>query len=361
MNKATTLFCLLLPVSLLAQNISFSIKMIFHPVLRPKHIYVFQSYERKIDTLAYPLNDTLLYTGTITKPGIFQIVKDSGVFQIWVDSIPMSFDVNEEKKGKYSKLTITNLNGSEDTRLLHQMTIPTSDTIRHSADLSSAYRDSLKNILTKNNTFFHNKAYRIIDSLFKTFPESPIIPFYISYYRTILSPDTIKTFYDRLPESSRNSEEGEDVRILLQRTTLLKKGSPFTDFTMKTSEGKKLSLHSVSAKYILLDFWASWCGPCRAENPHLLQLYDKYKGKGFEIIGISFDDSETKWLEAIRKDKLNWLHVSELKYRDNELAKKYYITGIPFLVLLDSNYKVAGIPYFVRDLDGILATLLGKN
>lgn len=128
------------------------------------------------------------------------------------------------------------------------------------------------------------------------------------------------------------------TQILNETIALLKKveiGQPAVDFTLNTPEGKPLMLSSLYGKYILIDFWASWCNPCRQENPNVVKAYKKYKAKGFDILGVSLDKDKTKWEGAIKSDKLTWHHVSDLKGWDNEVAKLYGIRSIPSNVLLD--------------------------
>ncbi|HEX3007760.1 MAG TPA: TlpA disulfide reductase family protein, partial [Bacteroidales bacterium] len=98
-------------------------------------------------------------------------------------------------------------------------------------------------------------------------------------------------------------------------------GQPAIDFPMNTPEGNPLQLSSLYGKYLLVDFWASWCPPCRAENPNVVAAYKKYHGKGFEILGVSFDKDKDKWVKAIKDDKLSWKHVSDLSGWDNAAGK----------------------------------------
>ncbi|MFV0554712.1 MAG: TlpA family protein disulfide reductase [Mangrovibacterium sp.] len=112
-------------------------------------------------------------------------------------------------------------------------------------------------------------------------------------------------------------------------------GKPAPDFTLNDPEGNPISLSSFKGKILLLDFWASWCGPCRAENPNVVKAYGKYHDKGFEILGVSLDTGKDKWLKAIKDDGLVWNHVSELKGWKGEVSALYGVKGIPHTVLID--------------------------
>jgi thiol-disulfide isomerase/thioredoxin len=118
-------------------------------------------------------------------------------------------------------------------------------------------------------------------------------------------------------------------------------GTP-PDFTQKAPDGSEISLSDLRGKVVLIDFWASWCGPCRRENPNVVRLYEKYRDKGFEIIGVSLDRSRDRWLQAIDQDGLDWLHVSDLKYWQNEVAQLYNVSAIPKTFLLDAEGKIIG-------------------
>ena len=119
-------------------------------------------------------------------------------------------------------------------------------------------------------------------------------------------------------------------------------GAVAPDFTMNDTMDKPIQLSSLRGKVVLVDFWASWCGPCRQENPNVVKLYQQYKDKGFEILGVSLDRTKEEWLKAIQDDKLTWLHVSDLKYWQNSAAQLYAVNAIPQSFLLDKDGKIIG-------------------
>ncbi len=114
-------------------------------------------------------------------------------------------------------------------------------------------------------------------------------------------------------------------------------GQPAPEISLPSPEGQPVALSSLRGKYVLIDFWASWCGPCRKENPNVVKLYEQHKGKDFEIYGVSLDRDRNAWLEAIRKDGLKWVHVSDLKFWQSGVVPLYRIEGIPMTVLVDKN------------------------
>ncbi len=117
-------------------------------------------------------------------------------------------------------------------------------------------------------------------------------------------------------------------------------GKPAPDFTLPTPDGKTVSLSSFRGKFVLVDFWASWCGPCRGENPNVVAAYNRFKDRNFTVLGVSLDREKDPWVQAIRDDKLDWTHVSDLKFWNSQVVPLYHIEGIPFNVLLDPEGKV---------------------
>lgn len=153
------------------------------------------------------------------------------------------------------------------------------------------------------------------------------------------------------------------VKQLADREKLLSKllpGMPAPDFTMNDSTGNAIALSSFKGKVVLVDFWASWCSPCRAENPNVVKAFKKYSPKGFTVFGVSLDTDRQKWIAAIAKDQLTWTHVSDLVGWKNAAAKQYGVMSIPANFLLDKEGKIIGSNLRGADLDKKLEEVLGK-
>jgi thiol-disulfide isomerase/thioredoxin len=152
----------------------------------------------------------------------------------------------------------------------------------------------------------------------------------------------IKSYAQRYAEKYKNTEPEAVAKIqqLLNQSATFSPGGEAPGFTMNTPDGNPLSLQSLRGKVVLIDFWASWCGPCRRENPHVVAAYQQYHGKGFDVLGVSLDKTKDRWLAAIEKDGLIWHHVSDLKGWQNAAAQLYGVRSIPHTVLLDREGKI---------------------
>lgn len=147
-----------------------------------------------------------------------------------------------------------------------------------------------------------------------------------------------KQFVDAFKDSDPSAAAGMQEQVERMKSFVV--GGQAPDFTQKTPEGEEMSLSDLRGKVVLVDFWASWCGPCRRENPNVVRMYDKYKDKGFDILGVSLDKAHDRWVQAIEQDGLGWHHVSDLKGWNNEVAQTYGVRSIPQTVLVGEDGRI---------------------
>ncbi|MBO9563894.1 MAG: AhpC/TSA family protein [Niastella sp.] len=209
-----------------------------------------------------------------------------------------------------------------------------------------AVRDSF---ITREQTLF-NESFKIHLAFAQKHPDSYLS--LISLSHTASQPAVnaeAKRVYALLSPALKQTSLGKDIITQLAAPEVTQIGKPAPDFEQAAPDGKRIKLSDFRSKYVLIDFWASWCGPCREENPNLVAAYQQYKDKGFNVLGVSLDagGQRAAWLQAIEKDQLHWAQVSDLKGWDNAAAKLYGVRGIPANFLVDPSGKI-----IARDLRG---------
>ncbi|WP_121812653.1 TlpA disulfide reductase family protein [Mucilaginibacter kameinonensis] len=172
----------------------------------------------------------------------------------------------------------------------------------------------------------------------------------------------VEPLYNSLSQNIRDTEAGKMMKAQLEALKVTAIGSEAPDFIQNDVNGNPVKLSSFRGKYVLLDFWASWCGPCRQENPNVARNYARFKNKNFTVVGVSLDrpDGKSAWLAAIKSDGLDWTQLSDLKFWNNQAAALYSVTSIPQNYLIDPQGKIIAKNLRGEDLDAKLEQLFGK-
>jgi len=237
------------------------------------------------------------------------------------------------------------------------------------ADAKSASPEKQNDPEFRNSIIARSKALQgqqegIMKNFITSHPNSYLSIFLINQIGPhATDPKELDPLFYALTPTLQNSEPGKSLRHAIDQAKVTGIGAIAPDFTQNDVNGTPVTLSSFRGKYVLVDFWASWCGPCREENPNLVKTYNKYKDKNFTIVGVSLDrpDGKADWLKAIKSDGLTWTQVSDLNFWSNKVAVMYFISEVPSNFLLDPKGKIIGRNLRGQDLDKALEqTLTGK-
>ncbi len=293
-------------------------------------------------------NGKFVLKGTIAEPDIFQLG-----FVGYKEALDI-FLFNDQVNilGDFNNLSASSITGSdvetdyqqfkssfnpirERLNYLVQQINPEKDRFKRDS-LIGLYEQAKGMVLLEANRFTKEKSTSPVSS-FVLFAISPLLN----------GASDLENRFNALEPSAKKGSFAKMIVQTIAEANFNKIGAEAPDFSQKDTLGKLVSLKSFRGKYVLIDFWASWCGPCRAENPNLVDAFKKYSSKNFTVLGVSLDDNKTSWMNAIRRDKLIWTQVSDLQSWNNEVARQYKIQSIPANYLLDPNGKI-----IAKDLRG---------
>lgn len=255
------------------------------------------------------------------------------------------------------KVTITGSQAQLDANTYHWLIKPLDDSAALLYDKYKKVSKEEQVVLEEKLEMIRSEKRVMAKQFIRAHPESFFSLSMVSSFAYSEDYRDLFSLYEALGQSIKASKEGkrfaERLAILKHRSI----GEQILDFTQNDVNGKPVSFSAFKGKYVLVDFWASWCAPCRAENPNVLKAYNTYKDKNFTVVGISLDTKSENWKKAIKDDGMPWTELSDLKGWKNELATYYGIQGIPSTLLIDPKGKIIAINLRGATLNKKLAEL----
>ena len=293
-----------------------------------------------LDTLAKAdvKNGSFEFTGNVSEPtgAYIMVIGQRGAIPFMLENANIT--VNAGQAG----LTVT---GSEGQKIYDQFMAINTTTQQEAMKLQQEYQaangdqakmQAVQEAYAKLMTDAQAKETELI----KANPDSYVSTFVIVSGMGHMEYEQLKDRYNLLGVKAKASALGKGIAAEIAKLESTAIGQIAPNFTITTPEGESISLYDIKGKVKLIDFWASWCGPCRGENPHVVEIYKEYHPKGLEIFGVSLDNNKEAWVKAIADDGLVWKHGSDLKGWQSAPAQLYSVSGIPHTVLLDENNKI---------------------
>ncbi len=312
---------------------------------------------KQLDTSNVTADGSFNLKATANEDGLYRVRLNDAISMLMVvqpsdTKITLETDTGKIKEFEYS------VTGSYLTKQVRDMVINYNKQMDMINDIASqlqnpALSDSMKQQMEMQWSFYNTLTQQQIQSFLDTVSNPVVAAFGALSFIDVKSNTQFitkleKRLFDNYKDNSLVRDfvmHAEEIKKQMQPAVSFPEGTTPPDISMSDTSGKKtLSLYSLRGKYVLIDFWASWCGPCRAENPNVVSVYNTYKDKGFTVFSISLDSNKDKWIAAIKKDKLSWQwHVSQLQGWQSPICQTYKITSIPSNFLLDKEGKVIGV------------------
>lgn len=317
-------------------------------------------------------NGTFLIKGEIEEPEQAFL---SFTQEAKADTTALSFlidkgNINVVIADRLSSAKVTGSKADKDFKAYLSKTAPNTQEFNEFYELmkrkamNGGNRDSLQLVFQNAYEIYKKETHNIrLDFIRKnpnTFMSLLLLPEIAEYSQNYKLIDSI---YNLLGSDIKKMPSAKIISDKFQRERTLSIGAVAPEFSQANVDGRQVRLSEFRGKYVLLDFWASWCGPCRQENPNVVKVYNQFKDKNFTVLGISLDrpGAKSAWLKAIEDDKLTWTHVSDLNFWKNEVAVMYNVTGIPQNFLLDPEGKIVAKNLRGEQLEAALDQILNRK
>lgn len=321
---------------------------------------------------AIVMNETFKFEGKIDYPQMWYLTVDNvaGILPIMIENETIDINLNKDN------IETTTISGSKSNEALSEYSKKIKKLMDKRMNLDRKLRPQINPTdsvgKTKITEDFEKIEKELQEFPFQFLKENNDTYFSLSLIENILkgNPEDLEPIdnaYANLNSAIKNSTYGqivkEDIEALKKKNenlAMLNIGKEAPNFSAPDPDGKQVSLKEIRGKVTIIDFWASWCAPCRRENPNVVKVYNKYHDKGLEIIGVSLDKTGQKdnWLKAIEKDKLTWHHVSNLQYFNEPVAQLYNIQAIPATFILDVDGKIVAKNLRGQALEDKIAEIL---
>lgn len=307
-------------------------------------------------------NGTFTYSGKLKEPSPFILSDESNRYQLFF----MDPGATVKVTLKRNDMQITFLEGSPSHEVFRSLIVAQDPLQQLAMQVQKGHQalspntDSLNAVMNAINEQLKRNFYLFLEKNAESEAAAFVVYSAITIDRSV-SVKTADTMFSILRGKARSSFYGNELNKMVSKLKAIEVGYMAPDFTLPDSTGKKtLTLSKLRGQYVLIDFWASWCGPCKAEIPFLKRAYQTYHEKGFEILSVSLDDKREKWMEALRQYQMPWLHVSDVKGFGSLVNDLYHVPAIPKTLLLDKNGKIIASDLRGAFLEQKLAELLGK-
>lgn len=306
-------------------------------------VYLTKPGQQEMLATAYAQNGKFILFGKVEDGDIYQLsfIGLQEAAEIFLS--PGKLSINGNAKD-IKKLVITGTSAQQDYQLYNQKF----DNLKQKlgqlvASINQTEQGPKRDLLINQFEESKRKVLEQVDDFVKSKPASIVTPFVVFVTSTMSNDiNALEARYNAMKPSVRESFYGREIFKSISATKIGLEGTQAVDFTQNDVNDLPVALSSFKGKYVLVDFWASWCGPCRAENPNVVNAYNTYKDKNFTILGVSLDQNKDKWLNAIKADNLTWTHISDLKSWQNSAAQLYHIQSIPANMLIDPSGKIIG-------------------